>query len=93
MNADKKIECIVIEKSLVHGFLSDLTTFGFLLLCIWASWKSDNLFWQFSLGTMGFFWVVIRIKNALNSERVKRFYSLNEAYLWLSEKIKKEAAQ
>jgi len=92
MNTDKEVKLILIKENLIHSFLKDLTTFGFLLLCIWASWKSDNLFWQFMLGAMGFFWVIIRIKAALNSEHVKKFYSFNEAHIWLSEKIKTEAA-
>jgi len=92
MNTEKRTQFIIIKQSLLHSLLSDLTTFGFLLLCIWASWKSDNLFWQFMLGAMGFFWVIIRIKADFNSEYVHKFHSLDEAHHWLTEKIKTEAA-
>jgi len=92
MNIIEKPQIIFIEESLLESLLKDLVSFGLLLLCIWASWKSDNLFWQFVLGAIGFLWIVQRIQIATDTGNVKKFYSLNKAYYWLSTKIKTEAA-
>jgi|GEM_PF-5096935 len=93
MDTVNRVRVIVVNESFLNSILRDATTFGFLLLCIWASWKSDNLFWQFILGAIGFLWIITQLKAVLNSGDIKKFHSLNAAHRWLSERVKKEAAQ
>jgi len=86
MNEKSNIEITIIKESLAESLISDFSTFSFLLLCIWASWKTDSTFWQFVLGTMGLTWVVAKVKWTVSTS-VKKFSSYREAYDWLGKQI------
>lgn len=73
----KKATIIIYKESLFQSIVSDLFTFGFLLLCMWASWGSTG--WTFLTACL--FLVFL----SGNNNNVHRFYSADEVRKWLDD--------
>jgi len=72
---------IIYKESLAQSLISDMATFGLLLLCSWAS--RDSAWWTLVTGCMFLFFLVMRAIQATKSENVLRFYSLDDMQEWL----------
>lgn len=83
--SDKPI-VIVYKESLAQSVISDLATFGFLLICIWASQGSK--WWTFFTGAMFLVVVCAKLAALTKSDRVQRFYSLDEMQSWIAKQEK-----
>ena len=78
--SDKPI-IIVYKESLAQSVISDVATFGFLLLCIWVS--QGSTWWTFFTGAMFLVVVCAKLAALTKSDRVHRFYSIGEMREWL----------
>ena len=77
----KKPVVIIFKESLAESIIADAATFGFMLLCIWAS--QGSTWWTFATGAMFLLFVISRVAQAAGAERTKRFYSFDEMREWL----------
>lgn len=78
MKAKPKI--ILYRESLAQSIISDLSTFGFLLLCIWASWGSTG--WTFLSASLFIMFFVSKL-TLFSDKNIYRFYSLEDMREWL----------
>lgn len=78
----EKPKIIIYKESLAQSIISDLATFGLILLCIWVS--QGSAWWTLVTGCMFLFFVVIRALAATKSENCLRFYSLDDMQEWLN---------
>ena len=72
---------IIYKESLAQSIISDVATFGLILLCIWAS--QGSTFWTLVTGCMFLFFVVVRAAMLTKSDCHLRFFSLTEMREWL----------
>lgn len=79
---EKKPQIIIYKESLAQSLISDLATFGLILLCIWVS--QGSAWWTLVTGCMFLFFVVIRALQVSKSDACLRFYSLDDMQEWLS---------
>lgn len=72
---------IVVEKteSVLESLIKDAATFGFILLCIYVSWRADSVWWTFFTGSVAALWIfgIGQIAGA------KKFRSIEELRKWL----------
>lgn len=83
----KKPIVIVFKESLAQSLASDLATFGFLLLCIWAS--QGSRWWTFFTGALFLLFIVARIP--INSSLSRKVYSTADLRK-LADEIDRDAA-
>lgn len=76
----KKPIVIIYKESLAQSIISDLFTFGFLLICMWASWGSTG--WTF-LSACLFLVFLVGTARAHVGDVKHQFYSLDEVREWL----------
>lgn len=83
----KKPIVIIYKESLAQSIISDLFTFVFLLLCMWASWGSTG--WTF---LSVFLFLVFFISNAgVHASDIKhKFNSLDDLQAWVDEQREKQ---
>lgn len=72
---------IIYKESLAQSLISDVATFGLILLCVWVS--RDSAWWTFATGCMFLFFIVAKTTAITKSDRFLRFYSLEEVRKWL----------
>ena len=72
---------IIYKESLAQSLISDLATFGLILLCIYVS--QGSAWWTLVTGCMFLFFVVARAAQATKSDGFLHFYSLVEMRDWL----------
>lgn len=72
---------IIYKESLAQSLISDIATFGLILLCIWVS--RGSAWWTLITGCMFLFFIVARALEAAKSDKCLRFYSLDEMREWL----------
>ncbi|MCK9554133.1 hypothetical protein [Aquamicrobium sp.] len=77
----EKPKIIIYKESLAQSLISDLATFGLILLCIYVS--QGSAWWTFVTGCMFLLFVVIRAAYLTKSETHLRFNSLDEMRKWL----------
>lgn len=78
---------IIYKESLAQSIISDVATFGLILLCIWSS--QGSIFWTFLTGCIFLFFAVVRAAIFTNSHSHLRFYSLAEVREWLEKEESK----
>jgi len=81
-NPDSR-QLILIKENLWQSIISDVITFGFLLLCLWVSLLVDRLLWQLVFVGMGLVSIFAKIGVKAASPTVKCFSSIEEAKTWL----------
>jgi uncharacterized protein YfaT (DUF1175 family) len=74
---------IIYKESLAQSIISDMATFGLILLSIWAS--QGSTFWTFFTGVMCLCFVVFKAGSITKSDNVLRFYSLDEMRQWIDD--------
>jgi len=79
-------QTIIVKESMMQSMVSDFFTFGALLLCIWVSWKTDSLFWQFILGSLWLAYLIAKVV-MFDASNYKKFRSYEEAHAWLGKQI------
>lgn len=79
---------IIYKESLAQSIISDIATFGLILLCIWAS--QGSTFWTFVTGCIFLFFCVVKAAVFTKSDRHLRFCSLTEMREWLEKEESKE---
>lgn len=79
----EKPKVIIYKESLAQSLISDLATFGLILLCIYVS--QGSAWWTFVTGCMFLLFVVVRAAVLTKSDNVIRFSSLNEVRQWLDD--------
>lgn len=77
-----KPKYILLDKreSLAESGISDAATFGFLLICIWAS--QGSTWWTFCTALMFLFWPIATCGRGLDKRRTK-FKSLDDMQAWI----------
>lgn len=78
----KKPIVIIYKESLAQSLISDLATFGLIVLCVWVS--RDSAWWTLVTGCMFLFFIVMRALQASKSDNCLRFYSLDDMQHWLN---------
>lgn len=78
---------VVYKESLAESVMSDVVTFGFLLLCIWAS--QGNTWWTFFTGVL--FLIYVAATTPIKRAKAKQLYSTDQLRA-LADQIDKEAA-
>lgn len=73
---------IIYKESLAQSIISDLATFGLLLLCIWVS--RDSAWWTLVTGCMFLFNVIMQAIAFTKSSNILRFYSLDDMQEWIN---------
>lgn len=71
---------LVYKSSLLQSIISDVFTFGFLLLCMWTSW--GDRFWTFVSGCL-FFIVLAGRTMFYTNDNAHRFYSIDDLQEWI----------
>lgn len=77
---------IIYKESLAQSLISDLATFGLILLCVWVS--QGSTWWTLVTGCMFLFFVLARLIAFTHSDSTLRFYSLDEVQRWLDKQEK-----
>lgn len=72
---------IIYKESLAQSLMSDIVTFGLILLWIWVS--RDSTWWTFFTGCMCLVFIVARALEVTKSDRCIRFYSLDDMRKWI----------
>lgn len=80
---------IIYKESLPRSIISDLSTFGFLILCVYVS--KDSAGWTFITGAMFLFFICVKLIAFSGSDSTLRFYSLDEMQAWLDKQEKTDA--
>jgi len=78
----------LVTETLGRSLLSDAGTFGFMLLCIWLSSKTESLLWTITLFVLAV--VAILAKAVLAKGDIHYFASAKEARNWLDRKLLEE---
>jgi hypothetical protein len=73
---------IVYKESLAESMISDLATFGMILLCAWVSLGSA--WWTFVTGCIFLFFIISKAIAFTKSSSTLRFYSMDELQDWIS---------
>lgn len=76
----KKPIVIIYKESLAQSIISDISTFGFLLLCIWASWGSTG--WAFLSACLFLVFVVAKASLFARDSRIE-FHSFDDMQAWI----------
>lgn len=72
---------IIYKESLAQSIISDLATFGLILLCAWVS--RDSAWWTFVTGCVFLVFIVAKAAAMTKSDRCIRLYSLEEMQAWI----------
>lgn len=72
---------IVYKESLAQSIISDLATFGLLLLCAYVS--KGSAWWTLVTGVLFIGYFVMQLQRFTNSDSTIRFYSLDDMQAWL----------
>lgn len=84
----EKIIYIIYKESLLQSIVSDITTFGFILICIWASQGSK--WWTFLTTVMLLFFIVVQIQKFTGSDSRLRFYSIEQLSEWVDKQEREQ---
>lgn len=81
---------IIYKESLAESVISDLATFGLILLCAWVS--QGSAWWTFVTGCIFLFFIISKALALTNSDSTLRFYSMDDMQAWVdkqrSERLK-----
>lgn len=88
--SSEKPTYILLDKreSLGQSIVADIVTFGFLLLCIWAS--QGSTWWTFCTGVLFLFFGAAKV-GMLISERQHKFKNVQELHDWTQRELTKGA--
>lgn len=87
---DKPI-IIIYKESLAQSVISDIVTFGFILICVWSSWASGSRWWTFFTATVMLFFIVVQLQKFTASDNRLRFYSIEQVEKWVVEQKKEDS--
>ena len=79
---------IVYKESFAQSILSDLATFGFISIAGYFS--QGSTLWQIVTGLMFLCFIVFKASAFTGSDKVLRFYSLDELKEWVDEQEHKQ---
>lgn len=84
---EKKITLYDKRETFLQSFTNDLTTLGFVLICIWASQGSQ--WWTFFTAILALIFVAAKISMASESRKTV-FKTLDEFEQWVKQERAKE---